>query len=289
MTADSAPTSRVLAPMPSRWTVPSSLRSDQADGVIALCAEPLRAAGLLGVSELHTTCASAAQCWAATPAPKSAQLPRLPWVGPEYPSTRVVVVGLNAHSHAGLLDEFYCVAQGREQLALGRERFFGANGQAYSWFHYRAAAAAALLTAIVDGVTPEVPAPRRAAEALMRTALLQLVQCAPDDGGRRAPTPAMIARCPALIAWPTVEQLRPKLLAVLGTDARLSLESHYAANLEQVHALVYAGTVSIAGNDVFVVALRHPSSGFGGQSLKALRGLIATGAFPRTDPALLID
>jgi hypothetical protein len=274
--------SRALAPMPMSWTVPSDLRSPCVDRAMTACAEQLRAAGLLDGSPLDVSCPLARECWTgATPA-KSAQHPRLPWVGPGYPSTGVVVVGLNAHTHAGLLDESYCVARAREQLALGRERFFGADGQSHSWFHYRAAAAAGLLISVADGTSPVIPPPGAAAGALLRSARIQLVQCSPDNGGRRSPTRAMTRRCPSAVAWPTLEILRPRLVALLGTEARSSFEAQFGVELRQVDPLVHVGDVQIANRVVPVAALRHPSSGFGKRSLEALSDLISTKRFPRS-------
>lgn len=181
---------------------------------------------------------------------------------------------MNAQSHAGLWDETYCVARTLEQLALGRERFFGSGENVTSWFHYRAAALAALLASDLGSEQAVVPAPAEACAGLLMSARVQAVQCSPDEGNRRTPSRAMLKNCPDYVLWRMVECLEPRTIALLGAEARALVETRFRTKLVEVHRLVHVGEITVADRAVRVVAVRHPSSGFGMQSILATQRLM---------------
>jgi hypothetical protein len=252
------------------------MRSAASDALLERCAQVLEHQGLAPAKALQSACADASACWhrCSTGSPV---LPRLPWVGAHYDTSRAAVVGLNAQTHSGLWDEAYCVMRADQQLRLGRQRFFGADGRTTSWFHYRSAVIASLLTDLVAGRDPVVRPPAASADAMQRTARIQAVQCVPGDDARRTPTRALVRASPDRLLWPRLECLAPRVIAVLGTEPRLALERRFDTRLEVTSALLRTGTVRLATGPALVVALRHPSSGRGMQSIYALRSAISSG------------
>lgn len=268
--------SRELTEPVGTWVPPAAVRSTASDELLERCAHVLEREGLLGPEALQSCCPSAAACWQGRPTDRPV-LARLPWVGPRYEDTRVVVVGLNAQTHGGLWDEAHCVIRAGQQLRLGRQRFFGADGRTTSWFHYRSAVVAALLTDLVAARDPVVPSPAASTEALQCTARIQAVQCVPGTNARRTPTRTMLRSCPDRVLWPMIDCLGPRVIAVLGTEPRQALERHFGTRLEPLSGLLHTGEISLATGTARVVALRHPSSGYGMQSIYALQAAISTG------------
>ena len=265
---------RNLPPMPEGWLPRSELTSPKSDELLRACADILDDRDLLGASSLTSDCHHAANCWRGASKPCGPVSPRLPWVGPRYSESRVLVVAMNAQSHQGLWDEAFCVDQALDQLAVGHQRFFGAEGATSSWFHYRAAAIAALMVAEHDGAEPRIPSPVEAGAALARSARIQTVQCSPATGSRRSPTAEMLRRCPDHLLWPMVECLAPRTIAVLGTDARVALERRFKVELRPVDRLARAGQVLLGEQATKVLAFRHPSSGRGMESIRAVERLM---------------
>jgi hypothetical protein len=118
----------------------------------------------------------------------------------------------------------------------------------------------------------------------MATARVQAVQCATEDNARRTPTPAMLRRCPDLILQPVVECLAPTVIAVLGHAARQAIERQFPVRLTSLGPVLAAGHLEASGRQVLLVALRHPSSGFGMRSIEALENAITAGDVARMDP-----
>src|SRR4051794_23545443 len=98
---------RGLPSMPSGWTLPQGFRSPDAESLLELCREALEARGLAATGCLLRDCQNAPECWTGVAPPREPLRPRLPWVGPQYAETRVLVIGMNALTHAGWLDEAY--------------------------------------------------------------------------------------------------------------------------------------------------------------------------------------
>lgn len=261
--------------MPKTWCPRPESNSPESIELLEACAEVLDSRGLLYASSLQAACLNAEACWSGVAVPCEPLSPRLPWVGANYSDSRVLVIAMNPQSHRGLWDEAFCVEQALAQLALGRQRFFGVKGESTSWFHYRAAVIASLLVADRLGDELSIPDPQSAGEALRRSARIQSVQCSPAGNNRRSPSREMLRRCPDFVLWPMVERLAPSTIAVLGTDARNSLERRHEVVLDRVDPLVRVGLVEREGGEsVRVVALRHPSSGHGMQSITALLRLL---------------
>lgn len=252
------------------------MRSPASDKLLERCARVLEREGLLEAKALQVSCANAGSCWQGCPTDRPV-LARLPWIGPRYEETRVVIIGMNAQTHTGLWDEAHCVVRAGEQLRLGRQRFFGADGRTTSWFHYRSAVIAALLSDLVTGRDPVVPVPAESADALYCTARIQAVQCVPGTDARRTPTRTMLRACPDRVLWPMIDCLAPRVIAVLGSEPRQALERRFGTKLEPTDGLLRTGEVLLAGESARVVALRHPSSGYGMQSIYALQSAISAG------------
>ena len=263
--------------MPADWVLDPGLTSTESLEQLSKCRELLEARGLLATTDLRVECSNAADCWRGAEVPCESTAPRLPWVGADYHRTGVLVVAMNAHTHQGLLDESYCVEQSLAQLALGRQRFFGAGGESNSWFHYRAAAIAALFVADALATEPKVPRPEDSGAALLRSARIQAVQCSPSGDKRRAPTRIMMSKCPDHVLWPMVEALKPRTLVVLGRSVRVEVERRFDFKMKELSPLVFAGRIEIGNRPTRVVALRHPSSGFGMQSVGAAQALLSSG------------
>lgn len=69
----------------------------------------------------------------------------------------------------------------------------------------------------------------------------------------------------------------PARIAVLGSEPRQALEGQFGTRLEVLNGLLRIGEVSLAAGPAPVVALRHPSSGYGMQSIYALQGAMSAG------------
>lgn len=261
--------------MPAGWQPAARFTSSEAEALRGACAEVLEHASMNVNACLRLNCEHRAACWpSAIGKPASDVLPRLPWVGPSYRPGGTVAVGMNAHTHAGLLDETYAVEAAANQLARGRKRFFGQGPRSPSWFHYRAAISATLVDDALVGNPAQIREPEDVASALLRTARLQAVQCAPAGSARRTPTSGMWRHCPPLLAWPTLHRLRPGAVVLFGNEVRDAFERHHAVQWTVSDRLLRFGHAPVAGSQVAVFALRHPSSGFGMRSNMALQGLL---------------
>jgi hypothetical protein len=264
--------SRQLPGMPPGWVVPSHLRSPIAIELFERCLALIDARDLHRESCLRVSCQHAGRCWAVEEGcPTSPVLPRLPWIGPDYLPGGVVIVGMNAPTHAGLFDETFVTEAAFRELEAGRQRFFGSRARGPSWFHYRAAVAAGLLIDWAAGRVPTVREPVTAVEAVMASARIQAVQCAPANGPRRTPTSAMLKHCPTHLAWPTLEILAPRRVALFGTATRRAFEKSHQVEWIVSEPLLRRGTTLLGKQLVDVFSLRHPSSGFGMQSILALQ------------------
>jgi hypothetical protein len=265
----------MLAPMPDGWQPEPWMQSAASKRLLDASRAALAQAGFAGDECLTAICASAAECWGGhLHRPRDEVLPRLPWIGPEYRVDGVVVVGMNAQSHAGLMDEAYVVAETCRQLSAGRQRFFGVSDARPSWFHYRAAAVAGLLIDARAGRALTIRRPAASVAALLGSARVQAVQCSPAASSRRTPSASMLRLCPPRAAWPVLEVLRPAHIAVLGTEARSAFERRYAVTWTVNEPLLRVGLTMIAGNQAQVFGLRHPSSGFGMRSIRRLAELL---------------
>lgn len=263
--------------MPPTWAAPRDLISRSSRDLLKQCQSVLAGCGLSENESLLRSCQHVDRCWkTGVVRPADAVHARLPWIGPTYRRGGAVVIGMNAQTHAGLLDEFYVVDATRRQLAMGRQRFFGQAQRSPSSFHYRAAVIAGLLLDVARGQSPKLRCPEDAVEPLLATARVQAVQCAPAGSTRRTPKAAMLRRCPSLIAWPVVEVLAPCYVALLGTEVSAAFARYFDVHWTDSAALLRRGTATIAGQTAAVFTLRHPSDGYGMQSIRALqRHLVA--------------
>lgn len=258
--------------MPFDWTPPERLVSATSARLIGECQQELRHRGIDGTSCLRGTCRHSHECWASGPHSSTEMSLRLPWIGPSYEAGGVLLVGMNAHTHRGLFDEWFVIDSAYRELQAGRQRFFGTNRTGPSWFHYRAAVVASVLLEHSRGGSLSIPEPREAAEALLSCALLQSVQCSTTSTSRGTPTARMLKHCPTLTAWPFLEILRPARIVLFGSAVRRAFERSYPVVWTSASPLARWGRSSVAQNKYReIYALRHPSSGFGMQSIMALQ------------------
>jgi hypothetical protein len=270
--------SRLLDPMPNGWEPPRHVRSPTSERLLRRCLDVLGATGAVDGGCLRDTCRHARTCWSGIEGPTDDVRPRLPWIGPEYERARVLVIGMGAQSHGGLWDESYCVLQAIDQLEANRQRFFGDETRGHSWFHYRAAVVAGLLVDASGDRPPVLRTPAEAVGPLMASARAQAVQCVPASTSRRTPGAHMSQTCPPHLLWPMVEILRPRFIALLGAAPRAAFETRYGKVLRPRNRLLRVGKLKRRGHSARVVALSHPSSGYGMRSIEALHAALSTGA-----------
>jgi hypothetical protein len=207
---------------------------------------------------LWEICPCAAECWNGC-VPPSSMSARLPWIGPEYPNGRVVAVGINSRDNGIYSDEIEGTVKIIDCLRAGRRQYGpGSN------FHYRVAAS---VHAVLNGPRDDgrMPAPADSAEALLASARLQAVQCAPERANpRRTPTDEMVANCPPFLLAGQLGILRPRTVLMFGSAAHRLLESLDLQELvwreRWVDTRCFSRCSALVGNQSMVfLALDHPA------------------------------
>lgn len=202
---------------------------------------------------LHANCGQASRCWGSVPqgcrpkADNRASMPYLAWVGSNYSTSRILVVGLNMNE-AGGLEEYYeriPVAQ-KELLKRNRIRFENPiSTYAGNLFETRMLMCVwALLRHLGlgpwrPGSLEEIYQARKAtwnenrsrfAEGYDWIALTNTVKCGPlaRDASKPKgpvlypkgnPTPEMVTHCPSHVLRRELDVLRPRYIIAMGEDA----------------------------------------------------------------------
>jgi hypothetical protein len=170
----------------------------------------------------------------------------LPWIGQLYDESRIVVVGINQRDGGGPLVQWNIAAGAINALRDGDPHPYGSP----FWPGIGRYASVTASRSATDE-KPEV--------GLDRIALLQLVKCS-LTGGRGAPSPTMAETCPSRYLPGELEILEPRVVLVatmqhgdLVTRALgCELRPHGTASLN-------AGIAQIAGREVPIIQLRHPT------------------------------
>lgn len=136
----------------------------------------------------------------------------MPWVGREYSTWRICVVGLNFHNYGGLAAHWRVCRSHIEALDAGGQ---GKNGEFF------ATGAMTYARAIEMSMTGELaqgwrtPVPAELAESWKRCAYLQAIKCAPAEE-RSKPTSAMCTTWPPFLLKEELEILAPNAVVLLG-------------------------------------------------------------------------
>ena len=186
-----------------------------------------------------------------------------PWIGEQYRPGGVSLVSLNinnAHADPGADDwwtigvEYAIAEHALAGLGAGRRRILN------SLFHYRAMSAALAVLASQDGFDPtEEPSPEEAAAALERIARVQAIKCSPSHDNS-TPTVEMRANCPPRFAARELQVLAPGVLLSLGADARTLIDGLAKPTRTERGTQFHRGRLKLAGTEVELLALPHPTS-----------------------------
>lgn len=165
-------------------------------------------------------CKCAAFCWAGE---SDARRPAcgsershayLPWIGPHYTATRLVVVGENLYEHGGWEAMRSLVSQAKAYLVEGRRRMnFGVKTYKGTLFYSRAAEYAHLWLATAGR-------PTSLAEVFDHVAVTNHVKCSPesDPRGRSRPNEVMWSRCGRHVLVEELRILGARRVLLVGTS-----------------------------------------------------------------------
>ena len=235
---------------------------------------------------LHSCCPKAQFCWSGLaphhhPADAFAGI-SLPWIGPRYTPSGVLLVGINMNEHGGL-GAWEGLIRGALADLPFKDRLYASDTYAGSMFQQRAGWYAAVIfrhlgiEEFQDGrdVLDWHHHPSRNArvcQAWEQLAATNQVKCSPlvsPETPKSRPTAGMWEHCAPFLLAVELEVLRPRVLLVLGLGENLSqlgrigsMEGHRVAEG------IYRGTVQSQMGVLQIVGVTHPAA-FGGCS-KAL-------------------
>jgi hypothetical protein len=209
---------------------------------------------------------------------------RLPWIGPQYPQRRILLVGINSRDDGNALAEVDAIDWILPALRGGRRQVGGRSS-----FHFRAAAAADAVARSQDGRPLDAePAPQKVADVLMAIARVQAAQCSPL-GGRRGPTPEMIGNCPPLLLAPQLEVLDPRVVIALGHPAHVGVQRavpvRWWSPWDENEECFARGVATIADRHATVFALHHPATSGWVRSFRALIDSLQRDSAPAAEPS----
>ncbi len=175
-------------------------------------------------------CAHAGACWTGIAGQRyKATTIALPWIGADYPTSRLLVIGENLNGDNEGIDilagENGYVSAAIAELAERRRVRFGNPPTKYAgsllWHCIGAYAAAILGDRPDSGFRHVVSTDGDIASAHVRAAHSHIaytnhVKCSIDDGHRSQPSPAMWQRCGAHFLAAEMEILAPEVILALG-------------------------------------------------------------------------
>jgi hypothetical protein len=212
-------------------------------------------------TDLWDCCPLAADCWRpGVIRPPTPHQYRVPYVGPQYMSRGIVLVGMNSRDD-GLSDvAFRGMADMLASFRSGRRSWGGP-------FQYRAARLVGLLAASQDaGPLDEEPSLDKLADLLLESARVQAVQCSPGPmNSRRSPRPQMWRNCPSLIVEEQIRVLNPSVVALLGTGTLRAIQRLEALKVQwnslwrENNNCFARGTLQAENQTAALFALFHPS------------------------------
>ena len=212
--------------------------------------------------QLWGCCPHGADCWRAGVERPPVMHFRVPYVGPAYPSRRILLIAMNARDDGVVENEF-------RDVARVAERFRSGNSDWGGQFQFKAAVAVSILAAAQDGEVPiTLPTkPGMVVDPWLASAKLQAVQCAPGPiTSRRSPTAQMWRNCPALLLARQVEILRPRVVALLGVATHRAVQGlpdlgvNWDTSWRENESCFARGTILSGGGQVPLFALNHPSA-----------------------------
>lgn len=182
-------------------------------------------------SPLHSSCVACATCWASGSSQVPTRWPNtlhLPFVGGNYATTRLIIVGQNFNGYGGLMSKIGLCIRAQSLLHRGYRRLRFENPYtAYRGtdLYHRASVYAAVILRdnwslagdeVMLDSTPLDRSGRALAAVFDDVAMLNAIKCSPDDGARSAPLPPMYQTCPEHYLRAELEILEPRILLLLG-------------------------------------------------------------------------
>jgi hypothetical protein len=184
----------------------------------------------------------------------------LPWVGAQFPDTRIAVLANNlGPASGGLLDEFRNVHDARTRFGDGHKQVHPGPGHGVTAYRGTSAVHWVLAAGSGQDLPPSRPDPRKLVPILDQFARLQTVKCVPS--GKRVGTvsPVVRATCPPYLLKTELEILNPTWLIALGEVARSALQTLYPDAGWRVASDITTATLRLA-QECCAVCLAHPSA-----------------------------
>ncbi|MBK5218944.1 MAG: hypothetical protein JJE35_04045 [Thermoleophilia bacterium] len=205
---------------------------------------------------LYEACDACIDCWAgAVPKPPAwrAEI-SVPWIGSGYRESGICAIAINLNKY-GPLGANWWIVRGHIHDRLGK----GSRRN----FEFRVGQYLAAIRASQEGRWPirgEIE-PQLAARGWEDCAFFEAVKCSPESGVS-APTGTMWENCPPRYVLDELEILRPRVVVAIGVGV-----GNWARRLLGVEDLevdrpgLRRGPGRLAGEDVDVICLNHPSFG----------------------------
>ncbi len=226
---------------------------------------------------LHQNCERASKCWQSIPEdryPKSeshCNRITLPWVGGDYRTSRVLVIGENFYEMGGLNA---CTDLVNDAMNLmirdNKKRIFGggktSTGKTYggTFFYYRMAHYSGALVRFLETGNSipdfsEFTEPNRIARYFDNIAYTNHIKCSPL-GNRSRMSAEMWSQCGKHILSEEIEILEPKWIIVLGKANNAYYLKQFVSNLGRRCDGAVSGFVGeIRKKSVNILVVPHPS------------------------------
>jgi hypothetical protein len=197
----------------------------------------------------------------------------LPWIGPEYDTGGVVVLGINLNfrprDYTELLSEHAITWKSATQFAVG------AKAEGGSRFGFAAMRSAAALLDWLEGKPVCARRPKELVEPLRRIARVQAVKCVPCRRDSK-PFPEMWKNCPPLVLGDELHALRPRVVLALGERPAHAITQLRGFGKSRDDApRICQGAIRRGRWQADVFTLPHPRSGNVSSELSFIRALRA--------------
>jgi hypothetical protein len=224
--------------------------------------------------QIWDCCPKGADCWRTGVKRPVTMHARVPYVGPRYPSGRVLLIAMNGRNDGGVDSELREVPTIAGRFANGLSDW---GGQ----FTYKTAVVASILASARRGELSmlSLARPENVVDDWLASAKLQAVQCSPVTPDRRnGPTRHMWRNCPPLLLERQIQIMEPEVVVLLSEPTHRAVQHlpnlrvHWRSSWAENSRCFARGTCCPGTTPVPLFALNHPSA-FGtawGDSIRML-------------------
>lgn len=220
---------------------------------------------------LHSHCRHRDICWKGIqqriPA-KYGYISR-PWIGPNYPTHRIVFIGINMNGFGGGDANLSLFQLAISEMKAGTRRVLKQPNYSGTELYYKVACyTSAILTLIGEGsgqISLDVdPSPQSVASCLEYVAFTNYVKCSPipEDGDRSKPSQGMWENCGKHVLESELSILSPEIVVLLGVSSNRYYFNRYIPSRSCLtwskKDSVYIGEQSDDSNTKFI-AVPHPA------------------------------